>query len=109
MAKYVVIREERVPNDRSFIEYVYKNRLLFPAWVVQADDLKTSLKVWMLDTPFSLIISRPDPDGAKLIAAIPEGQPFTIEIYDGEKKTIDAISALINTFPSEKPVIVKIK
>ena len=105
MTRIVTYRVAKFQADRSLIDFLYGQRAEHPKWIVEKDDLESSLKVKGHSTPFSLVIK--SADETKLIAAIPESDPFTVDLYD--VSAYESLCATLDEFDFEKTVIVRIK
>ncbi|QQG41672.1 MAG: hypothetical protein HYV90_05990 [Candidatus Woesebacteria bacterium] len=95
MAKFVTYKPDDDKSDRSLIEHIFGLTWLFPGYEIQKDGFRDSIRVAETDRPLSLTIKTKE---GKLIAAIPEDQPFKILLFDtsAHRFIVDMVEGLLS-------------
>ncbi len=104
MAKFVTYKSDDDKSDRSLIEHIFGLAWLFPGYVIQKDGFKDSIRVPETDRPLSLTVRTKD---GKLIAAIPEDQPFQILLWD--ESAYRFIAEMVEGLLSNRVVLIEIQ
>lgn len=105
MANYFVYNKRTEKGDRSLINHMYNLSWLFPGFMFERDGLKDSLKEPGVDEPLSLTIK--NTDGNRLVAAIPEDDPFKVMLFD--ESAFRFITEMVEGLFSMQRVLIEIQ